>query len=95
MGLGTCFEKYYSKALELADKDPRQATEKLWGAIAALIKLHASLKGDFIARWDHDRLYGSSKNWWGASQIPLRRGLDRGTFNIFRTEALELLDQAK
>jgi len=43
------FEEYYKKALELVNKDPRQAAEKLWGAITALVKLHAALKGVFIA----------------------------------------------
>jgi len=41
------FEKYYGEALELVDKDSQQAAEKLWGAITALVKLHAALKGVF------------------------------------------------
>jgi len=41
------FEEYYKEALELVNKDPRQAAEKLWGAITALVKLHAALKGVF------------------------------------------------
>jgi len=105
------FEKYYDEALELVDKDPQQAAEKLWGAITALIKLHASLKGVFIAHWEHEKLYNYVTNNVEERHRKLfhdllktgevlhryfyEGGLDRGTFNIFWTEALELLDQAK
>jgi len=40
------FENYYGRALEYKERgDTGQAGEKMWGAILALIKLYASLKG--------------------------------------------------
>jgi hypothetical protein len=105
------FEKYYSEALELVDKDPQQSAEKLWGAITALMKLHASLKGVFIAHWDHGKLYNYVtynieeryrklfhdllKTGEVLHRYFYEGGLNRDTFNIFWTEALKLLDQAK
>jgi hypothetical protein len=81
------------------------------GAIAALIKLHASLKGAFIAHWEHEKLYNYVTNNVEEGHRKLfhdllktgevlhryfyEGGLDRDTFNIFLTEALELLDRAK
>jgi hypothetical protein len=50
------FERLYKEAVELVEKDTVQAAEKLWGAIVALIKLHASIKGVFV-EWTHDKLY--------------------------------------
>jgi len=52
------FEEYYGKALRLAkDGDTRQAGEKIWGAVTALIKFHAAKKGVAIMHWDHGKLY--------------------------------------
>ena len=52
------FKEYYVKALRLAkDGDTRQAGEKIWEAVTALIKLHAAKKGVAIMRWDHGKLY--------------------------------------
>ncbi len=52
------FQKYYSEAHRLLKQgDYTQATEKLWGAATALIKLHAALRGVFIAAWSHGKLY--------------------------------------
>jgi len=46
------FENYYGRALEYKERgDTRQAGEKLWGAILALIKLYASLKGVPVIHW--------------------------------------------
>ena len=46
------FEEYYSEAKELEKKgDRRQAGEKIWGAITALIKLYAAKKGIGIIYW--------------------------------------------
>jgi hypothetical protein len=56
------FERYYREALKLVDRDARQAAEKLWGAVMALVKLHASLKRVFIAGWDHGKLYNYVTN---------------------------------
>ncbi len=51
------FQKYYSEARLLEQGDYPQAAEKLWGAATALIKLHAALRGVFIAAWSHGKLY--------------------------------------
>jgi len=52
------FEKYYGEALRLAEEgDTRQAGEKIWGAVTALVKLHAARKGVPIVHWDHGKLY--------------------------------------
>jgi hypothetical protein len=50
------FDRMYKEAIELVNKDSRQAAEKLWGAVIALIKLHTALKGIFIAHWSHGKL---------------------------------------
>jgi len=52
------FNKYYEEARRHYDNnDYPQAAEKLWGAITALIKLHAALKGVPIIEWRHGVLY--------------------------------------
>ena len=52
------FQKYYSEARRLLERgDHPQAAEKLWGAATALIKLHAALRGVFVAAWSHGKLY--------------------------------------
>jgi hypothetical protein len=56
------FERYYREALELVDKDSQQAAGRLWGAVTALVKLHASLKRVFFAWWDHGKLYNYITN---------------------------------
>jgi hypothetical protein len=51
------FENYYSRALEYKERgDTRQAGEKLWGAILALIKLYASLKGVPVIHWSRGKV---------------------------------------
>jgi hypothetical protein len=52
------FQKYYGEARRLLERgDCPQAAEKLWGAATALIKLHAALRGVFVAAWSHGKLY--------------------------------------
>ena len=52
------FQKYYGEAHRLLERgDHPQAAEKLWGAATALIKLHAALRGIFVAAWSHGKLY--------------------------------------
>jgi Archaeal PaREP1/PaREP8 family. len=52
------FQKYYSEARRLLERgDHPQAAEKLWGAATALIKLHAALRGMFVAAWSRGKLY--------------------------------------
>jgi hypothetical protein len=51
------FENYYGRALEYKEQgDTRQAGEKLWGAILALIKLYASLKGVPVIHWSRGKV---------------------------------------
>jgi hypothetical protein len=51
------FENYYGRALEYKERgDTRQAGEKLWGAILALIKLYASLKGVPVIHWSRGKV---------------------------------------
>jgi hypothetical protein len=51
------FENYYNRALEYKKRgDTRQAGEKLWGAILALIKLYASLKGVPVIHWSRGKV---------------------------------------
>ncbi|MFP3156841.1 MAG: PaREP1 family protein [Caldivirga sp.] len=57
------FNKYYKEAhSHYNNKDYPQAAEKLWGAITALIKLHAALKGVPIIEWSHGGLYNYVSN---------------------------------
>ena len=52
------FDEYYREAKELREKkDYRQAGEKLWGAVTALVKLYAAKKGIRIEVWDHAKLF--------------------------------------
>jgi hypothetical protein len=105
------FEKYYENAINLIKKDPQKAAEKLWGAMVALIKLHASLKRVFIAAWDHGKLYNYVTNNIERAHRDLfynlltsgevlhryfyEEDLDEETFNIFWSKTLQLLDEAK
>jgi hypothetical protein len=50
-------EEYYDEACkELEDGNTRQAGEKMWAAVTALVKLHAALKGVLILHWGHGRI---------------------------------------
>jgi len=52
------FDEYYKEAKELKEKkDYRQAGEKLWGAVTALIKIYAAKKGIPIKVWNHGKLF--------------------------------------
>ncbi len=51
------FEKYYEEAKKFKKAgDTRQAAEKLWGAITALIKLYAAKKGIPIIHWSRGKM---------------------------------------
>lgn len=51
------FEGYYREALEYKKKgDTKQAGEKIWGAVTALIKLYAAVKGIPVIHWSIGRL---------------------------------------
>lgn len=50
-------EKYFEEAKRLKEEgDTRQAGEKLWGAVTALIKLYAAIKHTPILHWSRGRL---------------------------------------
>jgi hypothetical protein len=52
------FQKYYGEARRLLERgDYPRAAERLWGAATALIKLHAALRGVFVAAWSRGKLY--------------------------------------
>lgn len=51
------FEQYYSEALKHKEAgNTRQAAEKLWGAVLALIKLYASIKGVAVIHWSRKKI---------------------------------------
>jgi predicted nucleic acid-binding Zn-ribbon protein len=51
------FEKYSQEAMELFRQgDTRQAAEKMWGAVVALVKLYAAIKGVFVAHWSRSKI---------------------------------------
>ena len=51
------FEKYFNEASKMKGKgDTLQAAEKIWGAITALIKLYAALKGVVVIHWSRKKL---------------------------------------
>jgi hypothetical protein len=51
------FEKYSLEAVELSSRgDTRQAAEKMWGAVIALVKLYAAIKGVFVAHWSRSKI---------------------------------------
>jgi len=53
------FEKYSREAVELFRRgDMRQAAEKMWGAVLALVKLEAAIRGVFVARWNRSKIDG-------------------------------------
>jgi hypothetical protein len=74
-------EKYYKEALELFNSgDTRQAGEKIWASVLALMKLYASLKRIFIEHWSR----GKIDNFIASNVEPKHRKLFR-----------ELIDRAQ
>jgi hypothetical protein len=50
-------ETYFEEAEKLKEKgDFRQAGEKLWGAVTALIKHYAAIKNVFIPHWSRGKI---------------------------------------
>jgi hypothetical protein len=102
------FEKLYKEAVELVEKDTVQAAEKLWVAIVALIKLHASIKGVFV-EWTHDKLYNYvTRNVEEKHRKLFRdllkageplhfyeKGMDYETFKDCWKDAVELVEKVK
>jgi len=57
------FESYYREALAYKEKgDTKQAGEKMWGAVTALVKLYAAAKNIFISHWSLSKLYSFVEN---------------------------------
>jgi hypothetical protein len=102
------FERLYKEAVELVEKDTVQAAEKLWGAVVALIKLHASIKGVFV-EWTHDKLYNYvTRNVEEKHRKLFRdllkageplhfyeKGIDYETFKDCWKDAVELVEKVK
>ncbi|NAZ24351.1 MAG: hypothetical protein GU357_01115 [Thermofilum sp.] len=106
------FEKYSQEAEELFRQgDTRQAAEKMWGAVVALVKLYAAIKGVFVAHWSRSKIDSIIASNVEPEYRKLFRDLvDRaqvlhehffeGSLNeeLFRerwVETLELLEEAK
>ncbi|RLE64625.1 MAG: hypothetical protein DRJ47_07150 [Thermoprotei archaeon] len=106
------FEKYYSEALELKEQeDDKQAAEKLWGAITALIKLYATLKGVLILHWgrsemekfvtnnvekQHKRMFRDLLDKGQTLHEHFYEGhLDKTTFEERWVETMELFEKVK
>jgi len=57
------FESYYREAFAQKERgDTKQAGEKMWGAVTALVKLYAAAKGIFISHWSLSKLYSFVEN---------------------------------
>jgi hypothetical protein len=104
------FQKYYSEAHRLLEHgDYPQAAEKLWGAATALIKLHAALRGVFIAPWSHGKLYNyvtnnaehrqAFRDMLKAAEVMHRyfyeRDLDPATFKDHWEDAVRHIEKVK
>jgi hypothetical protein len=106
------FQKYYSEARRLLERgDHPQAAEKLWGAATALIKLHAALRGIFVAAWSHGKLYNyvthnveeqhrqAFRDMLKAGEVMHRyfyeRDLDPATFKEHWEDAVEHIELCK
>jgi len=105
------FEKYRHEALVLASKDSRQAGEKMWGAVTALIKLHAAKKGVPIIHWDHGKLHSYVNNNVKREHRELFQSLlltarelhihfyeghlDEGSFKEYFSKVAELIEEAR
>jgi hypothetical protein len=104
------FQKYYSEAHRLLKQgDYSKAAEKLWGAATALIKLHAALRGVFIAAWSHGKLYNyvthnvehrqAFRDMLKAAEVMHRyfyeRDLDPATFKEHWEDAVRHMEKVK
>ena len=105
------FEKYRHGALVLASKDSRQAGEKMWGAVTALIKLHAAKKGVLVIHWDHGKLHSYVNNNVEREDRELFQRLlltaeglhvhfyeghlDEGSFKEYFSKVAELIEKAR
>jgi len=57
------FESYYREAFVHKERgDTKQAGEKMWGAVTALVKLYAAAKDIFISHWSLGKLYSFVEN---------------------------------
>jgi len=106
------FEIYFREALEFKKRgDMLQAAEKIWGAVTALVKLYAALKGVAVIHWSRGKLESFVTNNVETRHKKLFRDLlDRGrvmheyfyeanldpeTFEERWSELVELLERAK
>jgi len=106
------YEEYLRDAIKFKEEgDNKQAGEKLWGAVTALIKLYAAIKNIPILHWSRGRIEKSITNNVEEKHKPLFRNLldktqvfheyfyeahlDDKTFEERWKEAIELLDKTK
>ena len=106
------YEEYLRDAIKFKEEgDNKQAGEKLWGAVTALIKLYAAIKNIPILHWSRGRIEKFITNNVEEKYKPLFRNLldktqvfheyfyeahlDDKTFEERRKEAVKLLDKTK
>ena len=106
------FAKYFEEALKhKKEGNTRQAAEKLWGAITALVKLYAAKKGVPIIHWSRGKMEKFITNNIDARYRKLFRGLldkghtmhehfyeghlDNRTFEERWQELIEIIEKAR
>lgn len=106
------YEEYLRDAIKFKEEgDNKQAGEKLWGAVTALIKLYAAIKNIPILHWSRGRIEKFITNNVEEKYKPLFRNLldktqvfheyfyeahlDDKTFEERWKEAVKLLDKTK
>jgi len=78
------FEKYFKEAFELKEKgDYKQAGEKLWGAVTALIKLYAGKRNIPVIHWSHGKLFDFVKNNVEKKLVKLQNGSEISPREVF------------
>jgi len=78
------FEKYFKEAFELKEKgDYKQAGEKLWGAVTALIKLYGGKRNIPVIHWSHEKLFDFVKNNVEKRLVKLQNGSEISPREVF------------
>jgi hypothetical protein len=85
-------EEYFKKAKEFKEKgDKEQASEKLWGAITALVKFYAGVRGVPVVHWSRGKMDKViTKNFEEEFRELFRDLLDKGqVFHEYFYEGIE------
>jgi hypothetical protein len=85
-------EEYFKKAKEFKEKgDKEQASEKLWGAITALVKFYAGVRGVPVVHWSKGKMDKViTKNFEEKLRELFRDLLDKGqVFHEYFYEGIE------